>query len=287
MAGETERMGITTKIAWCDSSFNPWIGCTRKSDACLHCYAEIMNKRWKWNGGTWGPRAPRKISAESNWNEPLNWDAQAANGVRGKDSEHWLVFAGDLCDIFDREGSAEARERMWELFRRTPHLTWLMLTKRPENFSRFLPADWGRKGYANVWLGVTSENRKEAGRRIGILRKTPARLRFVSFEPLLEDLPDLNLTGIHWAIVGGESGAQARPFDLAWARSIQAQCAKSGTSFFLKQLGVKPIEDGVMFPIRHRKENDKLDANGTMLKNFPKDLRVQCWPRLSRSERST
>jgi protein gp37 len=239
-----------------------------------------MNKRRKWNGGAWGPGMPRKISAESTWHQPLTWDRQAADGVHGKDGKHWLVFAGDLCDIFDREGPAEARDRMWELFRSTPNLTWQILTKRPENFSRYLPADWGQKGFANVWIGVTTENRREARRRIDILRKMPARLRFVSFEPLLEDLPDLDLSGIDWAIVGGESGAQARPFDLAWARSIQAKCAASGTIFFFKQLGARPIEDGVRFPNRYLGEDEKRDTNGTLPENFPKDLRIQCWPRL-------
>lgn len=272
-------MGATTSISWTDSSFNPWMGCSRKSEACVHCYAESMNKRWKWNGGTWGPGSPRKISADSNWNEPLNWDARASLGGHGKDGEHWLVFAGDLCDIFDEEGPRDAREKMWQLFRSTPHLTWQLLTKRPENFSRFLPRDWGQTGYANVWVGVTAENRKEAHRRIDILRVTPARLRFVSFEPLLEDLTDLDLTDIDWAIVGGESGAQSRPFDLAWARSIQAECATSGTAYFFKQLGARPFENGARFPLRYLKGDEKRDANGTLLKNFPKDLRVQHWPR--------
>lgn len=179
-----------------------------------------------------------------------------------------LVFAGDLCDIFDDEGPAEVRQTMWELFSSTPHLTWLVLTKRPENFSGYLPADWGRNGYANVWAGVTAENRTEAHRRIDILRGTPARLRFVSFEPLLEDLPDLNLKGIDWAIVGGESGARARPFDLTWARSIKEMSDEYGTAFFFKQLGARPLQDGKRFHIRYLKADEKREANGTWLENF-------------------
>ena len=274
-------MSKTTAIAWTDSSWNPWIGCTRRSDACTHCYAESMNKMRKWNGGTWGPGTPRRITAESGWRQPAKWNEAAALGARGKDGHHWLVFAGDLCDVLDDEGPLEARERMWELFRATPQLTWQILTKRPENFFRFLPTDWGPKGYANVWLGVTAENCLEAHRRIHILRETPARLRFVSFEPLLEELPDLDLKGIQWAIVGGESGGKARPFDLSWARSIHAQCAKSETAFFFKQLGPKPVQDEVQFPFRFRKDDDRRDSNGTLVRNFPKDLRIQCWPRFS------
>ncbi len=276
-------MSETTGISWTDSTFNPWFGCAKNSPACAHCYAETMNKRRKWNGGSWGPGAPRKISAESSWNRPPAWDRKVAQGACGKDGRRWLVFAGDLCDIFYDEGPAEARERMWELFRTTPHLTWQLLTKRPENFSKYLPVDWGEEGYANVWVGVTAENRVQADRRISILRETPARLKFVSFEPLLEDLPELDLSGVGWAIVGGESGGNARPFDLAWARSIQTKCAKSGTTLFFKQLGSRPFESGVKFPIRFQNDAGKQDANGTLLKNFPEDLQVQSWPAASQT----
>lgn len=270
-------MGRSTSIAWADSSWNPWVGCTRKSEACRHCYAEAMNRRRKWNGGAWGPGTPRKITADSTWRQPLQWNRKAGQGARGKDGHNWLVFAGDLCDIFDDEAPVEARERMWHLFRSTPYLTWLLLTKRPENFSRLLPENWGSQGYPNVWLGVTAENQIEAGRRIDILRNAPARLRFVSFEPLLEKV-DIDLEGIDWAIVGGESGGKARPFDLSWARSVQEACMKSGTAFFFKQLGSKPVQDSVVFPIRSLKEHHKRDANGTSITNFPTDLRVQRWP---------
>ena len=273
-------MGRHTAIAWADSSWNPWIGCTHQSEACRHCYAETMNRRRKWNGGIWGPGTPRKITAESSWREPVKWNDKAGLGVRGKDGRRWLVFAGDLCDIFDDEGPTEARERMWELFRASPYLTWQILTKRPENFLRFLPSDWSNTGYANVWLGVTAENQVEADERISILRKTPARLRFVSFEPLLEEV-HADLIDIHWAIVGGESGGKARPFDLSWARSIQNQCTEAGTAFFCKQLGAKPVENSARFVTRYLKDGGKRDVNGTLMKNFPEDLRVQCWPRAS------
>lgn len=273
-------MSQTTGIAWTDSTFNPWIGCShaKNSPACAHCYAESLNKFWKWNGGAWGPGTPRKISAESSWASPPSLNKRAARGARGKDGRHWLVFAGDLCDIFDDEGPADARERMWELFRSTGHLTWQLLTKRPENFSRFLPKDWG-DGYQNVWVGVTAENNVQAQRRITILKGTPARLRFVSFEPLLEEVRT-DLSDIDWAIVGGESGGKARPFNLNWARSLQKQCASSGTAFFLKQLGSKPYENEAPVPLNHPKKNGKRDTSGTALENFPADLRVQSWPEI-------
>jgi protein gp37 len=128
-----------------------------------------------------------------------------------------------MCDVFDHEAPEETRYRLFELIRHTPHLDWQLLTKRPENFSRYLPADWGN-GYANVWLGSTIEDRERAAKSIPILRDTAAHIRFVSAEPLLEDLGELDLSGIQWLIAGGESGGKARPFDAAWAESLQRQC---------------------------------------------------------------
>jgi protein gp37 len=270
-------MGEYTKIAWADSTWNPWIGCTHAGTGCDHCYAETQNKYRKWNGGTWGNAAPRKVTAKGYWRKPLNWEDQARAGRVGKDSKRWLVFAGDLCDIFDRLGDNDARTRMWELFRRTPHLTWLILTKRPQHISEFLPADWG-EGYRNVWLGVTVENRENGYPRIEALRRVPAALHFVSCEPLLEGLPDIDLTDIDWAIVGGESGSEARPFDIEWARAIKKKCQESSTTFFFKQLGNAPFLNGSRFNLEHRKPSGSPDNSGVVLENFPVDLRIQNWP---------
>jgi len=270
-------MAKTTSIAYADSTWSPWVGCSHESPACSHCYAEAQNKFRKWNGGTWGPGTPRKVTAHASWRNPIRWNHEAALGVCGKDGQHWIVFVGDHCDIFDEEGPTDVRREMWELIRATPHLTWLMLTKRPQHFSQYLPADWG-PGYENVWLGVTAENRHHAHQRLAILRNTPAKLRFASFEPLLEDLHDLNLDGIDWAIVGGESGGKARPFDLAWAHTIKAMCKESSTKFFFKQTGANPFEDGNEFKITHKKPCGKRDVSGTYIGNFPIDLQVQSWP---------
>ena len=275
-------MGEHTKIAWADSTWNPWIGCTHVGPGCDHCYAETQNTYRKWNGGTWGKAAPRKVTAEQTWRDPLNWEQKARAGRVGKDAERWLVFAGDLCDIFDRLGDKDARTRMWELFRRTPHLTWLILTKRPQYISKFLPADWG-EGYRNVWLGVTVEKRKKGYPRIEALRRVPAALHFVSCEPLLEGLPDIDLTDIDWAIVGGESGSQARPFDIEWARAIKKKCQESSTTFFFKQLGNAPFLNGSRFNLEHRKPSGSRDSSGVVLENFPVDLQIQNWPMMQES----
>lgn len=156
-------MARTTKIAWADATWNPWIGCTHNSPACAHCYAEVMNRRYKWNGGAWGRGAPRHLMSEGYWKAPIRWEREASVGLRGKDGKHWIVFAGDLCDIFDPHGPSNERNRMWGLFRSTPHLTWLVLTKRPKKFSDYLPRDWGN-GYANVWLGSRSKTASMASR---------------------------------------------------------------------------------------------------------------------------
>jgi hypothetical protein len=171
---------------------------------------------------------------------------------------------------------------MWELFRRTPHLTWLILTKRPQHISKFLPADWG-EGYRNVWLGVTVENRKKGYPRIEALRRVPAAMRFLSCEPLLEGLPDIELKGIDWAIVGGESGSEARPFDIEWARAIKKKCQESSTTFFFKQLGNAPFLDGSRFNLEHRKPSGSRDSSGVVLENFPVDLQIQNWPMMQES----
>ena len=274
-------MPAQTKIPWTDSTFNPWIGCTHASPGCKHCYAESMNRRYGWNGdgGPWGPNAPRKVTAEANWRVPLKWDREAAQGFQGKSGSRRLVFGGDLCDIFDERGPSDARENLWALIRETPHLTWQLLSKRPENFRSFLPSDWG-EGYENVWLGVTVDDREYGYPRVDFLRETPARVRFLSCEPLLEDIGDINLGGIHWVIVGGESGQQARPFDLAWARSLKANCDRSGAAFFFKQLGKAPQDDGRQFSITQPQPNGKRDLHGVCRDNFPRDLDVQGWPRV-------
>jgi protein gp37 len=155
--------------------------------------------------------------SEIYWMQPLKWNRKAA--ASGK----WLRVFPSLCDIFDDEAPQDQRTRFWELTKATPNLVWLVLTKRPQNFGKHLPRDWG-SGYRNVWLGVTAENRREAEPRIGLLRETPSVVKFVSAEPLLEDLGELDLRGIDWMIVGGESGRRARPLSIEWAGRIFEQC---------------------------------------------------------------
>lgn len=254
-------MAENSNIEWCDHTFNPWIGCTKVSPACDNCYAEAHDNRF--GGGHWGPHAPRRRTSESNWKKPLTWNRKA-----GKDGTRPRVFCASLADVFDNKVPEDWRSDLWELIRATPNLDWLLLTKRPQNFQKMLPDDWG-SGYRNVWLGTTVENQKEADRRIPHLLRVPCVIRFLSCEPLIQPI-DLNrihetfdgglgqkwescITGrafdvwsdrdtegwpkIHWVIVGGESGPHARPMNPNWVRSLRDQCQAANTAFFFKQWG--------------------------------------------------
>lgn len=221
-------MAEVTEIAWTRSTFNAWV-CSHVSPACARCYAEALDHRW--GNDRWGHRKIPVVTSDSNWEKPFRWNREAqAAGIR------WPVFCGSLMDVLDKNAPTAARERLWHLIRQTPWLDWQLLTKRAPNYRKYLPADWG-DGYPNVWLGVTVEDIKHGLPRIDVLRQIPARLRFLSIEPLLEGLGTIDLRGIAWVIVGGESGPGARPMDLEWVRDIRRQCANAGVAFFFKQHG--------------------------------------------------
>jgi protein gp37 len=264
-----------SKIAWTDHTFNPWIGCTKVSPGCVNCYAKTRDDRHLHSTEShWGPGARRQITSDANWRKPIKWDRDAAaQHTRAR------VFCASLADVFDSEAPEGVRERIWELIRCTPHLDWLLLTKRAKNICNFLPEDWCT-GYPNVWLGVSCEDRKNGYPRVDVLRTIPAVKRFVSCEPLLEDIRDINLTGIDWVIVGGESGKSSgvRVFDLAWARNLKAACNESETNFFVKQMGSQPVQDGSPFPILQSVPGGNHDRDGRCLDNFPTDLQVQEMP---------
>lgn len=275
-------MGENSKIQWTHHTLNPVIGCTKVSPGCANCYAETMDKNRFSKSETfgavshWGPGAPRYVKKDLE-GDPLAWDRKAAKeGVRKR------VFCASLADVFDPEWPPGVREALFALIRRTTNLDWLLLTKRPENFASMLPPDWGR-GYHNVWLGVTVEDQQRANERIPLLASTPARVRFLSCEPLLEHV-SLQTTPeglvldeehgprrIHWIIVGGESGDRARPFDPEWARSIIAM--RSQAAVFVKQMGARPVG----LTLR--------DSHGGDADEWPEDLRmrdlpeVNAWPR--------
>lgn len=220
-------MAKNTEISWCDDSFNCWIGCRKISSGCDFCYAEKVDRRF--GGNHW--EGEYKRMADSNWKQPIAWNKKAEkSGKRRK------VFCGSMCDWADSRGPESERERLWELIRKTPMLDWLMLTKRANNITKYLPEDWGN-GYDNVWIGVTVEDRKFGLPRIDILRNIPAKIHFLSAEPLLEDLGLINLDGIDWVIAGGESGPGARIMKEEWVKYLQWHCQMQNTSFLFKQWG--------------------------------------------------
>jgi protein gp37 len=215
-------MADHTEIAWTDSTFNPWWGCTKIAPGCDHCYAAALDRRT--GGDYWGTQ-PKTLS-ESNWQKPHRWDRKAAQaGIRHR------VFCGSMCDWCDKDAPEDQRDRLWGVIRSTPALDWQLLTKRAPRIKTCLPSDWAT-GYRNVWLGVTVENRKHGLPRIEHLREIPAHVRFLSVEPLLEDVGELDLTGIHWVIVGGESGPAARPMHPDWAGRVVAQCREQAVPVF-------------------------------------------------------
>ena len=228
-------MSAATEIEWADATFNGWRGCTKISAGCDNCYAETASRISPRVLGEWGPRGKRVVGSEAYWREPLKWN-------RHTHEDAWpLVFCASMGDVFEDHPVAEAnRPRLWELVRKTPRLWWAILTKRPERIGACLPADWG-DGYSNVLLGVTVENRAALS-RLTWLQAVPAAMRFISAEPLLEDLGRVDLHGIDWLIVGGETGTSAREMDPEWARSLRDQCPRAGVRFFMKQMtGKAPI----------------------------------------------
>lgn len=230
-------MGENSAIEWTDHTFNPWQGCMKVSPACDHCYAEVRDLRFH-RGVHWGPTAPRQRT--KNWSAPRKWNRDArTSGTRAR------VFCASLADVFDNQAPPEWRTDLWALIADTQRLDWMLLTKRPQNIRKMLPATWGN-GWPNVWLGCTTENQEEANRRIPLLRSIPARVRFLSCEPLLEPTaPDLD--GIDWVICGGESGRGARYMEPDWARALRDQCAEAGVAFFMKQMtGKQPIPDDLL-----------------------------------------
>lgn len=242
-------MAETSAIEWTDSTFNPWIGCTKISPACDHCYAEaLMDKRH--HRVTWG--GDRARTSAGNWNLPRRWQMSAGDFLAAY-GRRQRVFCSSLADVFDNQVPTEWRDDLWALIRDTPDLEWQLLTKRPQNIGKMLPAFWDEvKGH--VWLGTTVEDQKRADLNVPhlLLNGSGAAIRFISAEPLLGPISmNLELDGlgwhtlggrgregcVDWVIAGGESGPQARPSHPEWFRSLRDQCAAAGVPFLFKQWG--------------------------------------------------
>ena len=228
----------TTAIEWAHFTFNPWIGCMKVSEECRNCYAEQQDKFRDWSRDGlkhWGADAARHVTSDGTWAQPRRWNKIAAElGVR------FRVFCASLADVFeDRLDLLEPRHRLWALIRETPHLDWLLLTKRPENMLAMLPPDFAAgRPWVNVWLGTSAGDQAGWYRRVGHLVDVPAHVRFVSAEPLLGRLHSLGgLVYLDWMIVGGESGPNARSMHPDWPRDLRDACKQHGVAFFFKQWG--------------------------------------------------
>ncbi len=260
-------MAANSAISWTDHTWNPWIGCTKVSPACDHCYAEAWAKRY--GRAEWGDH-PRQRTSAATWRQPLKWN---------KETPGAFVFCASLADIFDNQVDPQWRRDAFEVMRATPRLTYLLLTKRPGNIDKLAEAAGGLP--PNAAIGCTVVTQDEANRDVPILLASggPHRVRFVSIEPMLEAIdlrrlreftgkPIVNalrglvthgdylarspsecshntrtqisppeLPALNWVICGGESGPGARPIDPDWVRSLRDQCAAADVPFHFKQWG--------------------------------------------------
>lgn len=253
-------MGDTSAIQWTDATWNPWHGCKKVSEGCKYCYMYRDKERY-------GQDPTTVLKSKTNFNAPLKW----------KDGK--LIFTCSWSDWFIEEADTW-RPGAWEIIKNTPHHTYQILTKRPERIADSLPADWG-DGYPNVWLGVSIESDKVAYERLWKLISTPAKIKFVSAEPLISSVDflfDKCLTGnllehgIDWVIIGGESGNDIgnykfRPCELAWIEDIIQQCRKADKKVFVKQLGT------------YLSKKMKLkDSHGGNIDEWPEHLRIREMP---------
>ena len=223
-------MAENSKIEWTHHTFNPWWGCVRVSRACVNCYAEALAKRH--GHQVWGPRAERRLLSDATWANPLKWnEAARQSGVRAR------VFCASMADVFeDRRDLDPHRERLWGLIAATPHLDWLLLTKRPDKVAAQVP--WRRRWPGNVWIGTTVEDQAAADVRLPALAALPAVVRFISAEPLTSPLDIRRWANrLDWVITGGESGVRAEPASPSWFRNLRDQCITADIPFHFKQWG--------------------------------------------------
>lgn len=245
-------MSDKSKIEWTDATWNPVRGCTKISPGCAHCYAETFAERFRgvrghpFEFGFELRLIPEKLG------DPLRWGTSR------------MIFVNSMSDLFHKVVPDDYIISVARVMASANWHTYQVLTKRADRLQSLLK---GKLRFAaeqsHIWWGVSVENRQHGLPRIDMLRQSPAKVRFLSVEPLLEDLGPINVKGISWVIVGGESGPGARPMDAAWVRSIRAQCRSEGIAFFFKQWG------GV------RKSVTGRTLDGRTYDEFPERMRVQ------------
>lgn len=267
-----------TNIEWATDSWNPTTGCSRVSGGCDHCYAEELSLRFGWSQKPWLPENaeenvvlhPERLGIPKGWKEPRR------------------IFVNSMSDLFHPRVPGEFINQVWMEMFNNPRHTFIILTKRPKRLLSWTRIAAKGKGWPEgeiwpdwIWVGTSIESREHVD-RADTLREVPAAVRVISAEPLLDPLiydwygdcgtpcwktgpkplaPQLDLSGIHWLICGGETGRQARPMDLQWARDLRDACVTSETAYFMKQTGgLRP---------------------GTKLEDLPEDLRIREYPKTS------
>lgn len=241
-------MAEKTAISWADSTFNPWIGCTKVGPGCDHCYAaadfDTRRKRVKWGAGE-----KRIRTSAAYWAKPLKWQKESARFF-AEHGRRRRVFCASLADVFDNEAPPEWRVDLMRLIAQTPMLDWLLLTKRIGNALVMLDeavseasngqfgwiAGNGYQRFGNVWIGATVCDHHELARDMPKLLAIPASVRFLSIEPMLGDINLMSKT-VDWVICGGESGQHARPMQPEWVERLKMLCDLLGVPFFFKQWG--------------------------------------------------
>lgn len=215
-------MAQTSRIEWTEATWNPTVGCTKITLGCKHCYAETMAKRLQAMETPGYQNGFRLSILPERLDEPLR---------RKKPT---VYFVNSMSDLFHKSVPDSYIERVFDVIARCPHHTFQVLTKRAERLAAFFR---NRALPKNAWIGVSVEDRVHGLPRIDPLRNVDAHVRFLSVEPLLENLGEIDLTAIHWVIVGGESGPKARPMKPEWVENIQRQCLEQDVQFFFKQWG--------------------------------------------------
>ncbi len=243
------------KIEWTEQTWNPSAGCSKISSGCKNCYAEAMALRLQAMNTEGYENGFKFNTVPSRLNDPL------------KRKKPTVYFVNSMSDIFHEDMPHEYLDKILGVIRNTPQHTYQILTKRADRMYNYLSKKDIPK---NIWLGVTVENVKDGLPRIEKLRNLNATVLFLSVEPLLEDLGEINLTNIDWVIVGGESGNRARPMDEKWVLNIKQQCEINDIAFFFKQWGAW----GADKVKRNKKENGK-SLNGKICQQYPEIIEQQ------------
>ena len=223
-----------TQIEWTDATWNPVAGCTIQSAGCTHCYAMQMAKRLEAMGMEKYKGLTRRSGERTVWTGVVRLDESSLHvPLRWKKPRK--IFVNSMSDLFHDQVPENFIERVWDVMSRSPQHHYQILTKRPDRMADIVRRMSGPP-LANVWLGASVEDR-DVVKRIDDLRQVPAVIRFVSFEPLIGSVGRVDLAGVHWAIVGGESGRLARPIREEWIDEIHEHCVNQSVAFFFKQWG--------------------------------------------------